>query len=431
MPEILDQFGVVAAKYDMTRDKTTETYLEALARFKYELGISELDYLQAVNGDDTVHTIAVKHPGLVATPNKPLLSTISWNTETLLGFYSVAPTTATSSVSGLLKSRLYTTSVRPRIALSFGYNIDSGTHESKVYTNTKGTIITGIQAGWRSSTSSRYLEYAIKITATTIEMVMSCPTTAYIFPMQLAVFDPASLNSNPVTVLKLADLFDTPGTEKIKLVFDVKYKPTRTIDIPPIDLSKLTEVAGSLIRWNEQLPEGTSVVLKAATSNSVPTAEEYAEVTSGGSVVSVDTPTTHKLFVKVELATTVPTITPEVNNLDIQVWSNVADNKIALVLPKSSRIRNARGNVTVEYDASKGNVSGQGAAIDSFIEEFLPTGLVRQDNPMSVDNVAATADVIATLFKIDYKQGQDTPTSKVTATADVTMKFTKSDIIDA
>ncbi len=42
------------------------------------------------------------------------------------------------------------------------------------------------------------------------------------------------------------------------------------------------------------------------------------------------------------------------------------------------RFNNVRGNLTIEYDASKGSLAGSGGLVESFIKSFMPLDLVRK-----------------------------------------------------
>ena len=77
----------------------------------------------------------------------------------------------------------------------------------------------------------------------------------------------------------------------------------------------------------------------------------------------------------------------------------------ALLLNMSlfNNFNNVEGNLTVEYDATKGNLSGTGGVVESFIEVFTPTELIQTPNPNVEEYIAvAPIEVVADLLDIEY-----------------------------
>lgn len=65
-------------------------------------------------------------------------------------------------------------------------------------------------------------------------------------------------------------------------------------------------------------------------------------------------------------------------------------------------IRNAVGNVTIEYDPVKGHLRGRGGAVQRFTRSFTPTGLEPKDNPQVFEHLefglSFSDDLIAIVY---------------------------------
>jgi len=79
------------------------------------------------------------------------------------------------------------------------------------------------------------------------------------------------------------------------------------------------------------------------------------------------------------------------------------DKAILLTFPNMGGFNNVEGNLTVNYDATKGNLSGRGGAVESFENVFLPTDLIQTPNPNVEEYVSvAPVEVVADLLDIEY-----------------------------
>jgi hypothetical protein len=63
--------------------------------------------------------------------------------------------------------------------------------------------------------------------------------------------------------------------------------------------------------------------------------------------------------------------------------------------------RNSQGPVTLSYDQALGNLSGQGGAIASFTESFIPEGLLEQGNPRIREYIEASVSGSIELIEIE------------------------------
>lgn len=430
MIELINQAGAVA-RVMHSRIKTKETFDQAITRFKAELGLSELDYTQSINGDDSVHVIPIKNTGFKLEGSKKTVGSIMWSTEALLGFYDVLPTsTSSATVSGFTKTRTFATASRPLFALSFNRSIDSGTFSSKVYTNTNGTLIHGYQSSYGNSTASRYMNFVIKITSDGIDIVLENPNTSS-YTLELGTFNTSLQSSGLVNMYPMYTLFDTPGNELISIKVNPTYKLYDVVDVDTMSLNRLSDVHSSSISWEEDIPTGTTVDVQVAVTLGQPTEVDYVSVKSGTSFVPASATPQHSVYARVIMTTVDNTVSPVVSNINIQIWGEIADRRIAIILSPLTKIRNAIGPVTVNYDASLGKLSGYGAAIDSFEETFVPQDLVKLDNPHHVPKVGVTTDVDLNFFKVAYSNNKSHTELVGASLGIVTVKLTKSGIVDA
>lgn len=95
---------------------------------------------------------------------------------------------------------------------------------------------------------------------------------------------------------------------------------------------------------------------------------------------------------------------------------------ILLTMHPLSRFNNVEGNLTINYDATKGNLSGRGGAVESFAETFLPIDLVPVPNPGITETITvAPTEVVADFIEVEYQNryAEETITvapSEITAT---------------
>lgn len=75
---------------------------------------------------------------------------------------------------------------------------------------------------------------------------------------------------------------------------------------------------------------------------------------------------------------------------------------ILLTFEDLYRFNNVEGNLTINYDATKGNLMGAGGAVESFSETFLPTDLVPVPNPHAGEIFISIAAIDAAFTRIYY-----------------------------
>lgn len=95
----------------------------------------------------------------------------------------------------------------------------------------------------------------------------------------------------------------------------------------------------------------------------------------------------------------------------------------------TSRFVNAEENILVEYDQTLGNLRGVGGFVESFIESFIPLGLVQIPNPHAPENLKVTPICILELTKVKYNHIDDT-SENINATISVEILLTYVGIVN-
>lgn len=168
------------------------------------------------------------------------------------------------------------------------------------------------------------------------------------------------------------------------------------------------------IRWLEDKPTGTNITIEYTTGT---IQGEWIEV-SNGEVITSDT----NLWFRVTLETTDTSVTPTLQDLWIEE-SDAPQDKIRIVMDDYSRFPTVEGDLTVEYDASLGNLAGSGGAVESFIETFTPTGLIPEPNPGIEESVTvAPAELTVDFIPIAYINAYDEDEGNTITVAPATLE---------
>lgn len=78
------------------------------------------------------------------------------------------------------------------------------------------------------------------------------------------------------------------------------------------------------------------------------------------------------------------------------------DKAVLIEFNTFGRFPTVEGNLTVEYDATVGNLAGSGGAVESFIETFTPIGLVAEPNPGIEETILAYPyEIVLDLKEVD------------------------------
>lgn len=75
---------------------------------------------------------------------------------------------------------------------------------------------------------------------------------------------------------------------------------------------------------------------------------------------------------------------------------------LLLTIDNFSRFPTVEGDLTITYDASKGNLAGAGGAVESFTQVFTPTDLIPEPNPHVVENITAQPYIDLIFTEVTY-----------------------------
>lgn len=167
-------------------------------------------------------------------------------------------------------------------------------------------------------------------------------------------------------------------------------------------LQTIETLAGSKITWTEDLPEGTSLSVYSKLSSGA-----YGLCTNGGSLSGVKPGSDYSsetLFIKVEMSTEDPLLTPTLSDLFVQLLAQGDDHILILSFApgNTSSIQNAVGEVGVAYDGS-GSLKGQGGPVLAFEQTFTPVDLDPKNNPHDMEHVEISdLQAIGVLTRVYY-----------------------------
>lgn len=122
-------------------------------------------------------------------------------------------------------------------------------------------------------------------------------------------------------------------------------------------------------------------------------------------------------------------IPKEYKAISVEKHPDYSDDKHLLVtLHPQGRFNNVEGDLTVDYDASKGNLQGRGGAVEGFSYDFTPVGLETKPNPHAAETITITPYADIAFTRVYYRQRYGS--EKITATANATVVFTYVGIIN-
>ena len=188
------------------------------------------------------------------------------------------------------------------------------------------------------------------------------------------------------------------------------------------------EIMGSIsisgqyrVRWLEDKPTDTDIIIEYTTGQAQGT---WIEI-SNGDVITSDT----NLWFRVTLETTNTSITPILQDLWIEE-PDAPQDKIRIVMDEFSRFPTVHGDLTVEYDATIGNLVGQGGGVESFIQTFTPTDLIPEPNPNPQETIEiAPVELTVDLLPVEYVGAYNEETITV-APVELTVELIHTSIIN-
>lgn len=186
----------------------------------------------------------------------------------------------------------------------------------------------------------------------------------------------------------------------------VNHVSSGSIEFSTSILQTIDVLAGSKITWTENLPEGTSISVYSRLSSG-----SYGLCTNGGSLSGVKpgSDSAETLFLKVEMSTTDPLLTPTLSDLFVQLLAQGDDHVLILSFDSGNvnSIQNAVGDIEVAYDGS-GTLKGQGGPVLAFEKRFAPKGLDPKNNPNDAEHISISSIVsIGTLKQVYYTNGSE------------------------
>lgn len=106
------------------------------------------------------------------------------------------------------------------------------------------------------------------------------------------------------------------------------------------------------------------------------------------------------------------------------------EKAIRIEFNQFGRFPTVHGDLTVEYDATIGNLVGQGGAVESFIETFTPEDLVPEPNPNQQETIeVAPVELTVDLLPVEYVGAYNEETITV-APVELTVELIHTSIIN-
>ena len=105
------------------------------------------------------------------------------------------------------------------------------------------------------------------------------------------------------------------------------------------------------------------------------------------------------------------------------------ENSILLTMKALKDFNKVEGLLTINYDATKGNLSGQGGAIDSFVTSFSPVDLVQVPNPGIVETITGAPTIAINYLEVTCHKGYAAETITA-APAEITVAFLSTEEIN-
>lgn len=190
------------------------------------------------------------------------------------------------------------------------------------------------------------------------------------------------------------------------------------------DVQAVTDYASSVIAWTSSMPENTTISVSAVCAASTPDDEDYQDCTNGLEIPGLtvgDDLSGQTLYIKIDLTTTDDTVTPSLSALGIVVKDATDETAIVLTMQTLKRFRNVEGDLTVTYDATVGNLAGEGGPVLSFSKTFSPVDLIQKPNPHDPENIDMSVSAVGTLTRIYYTNAKEEEAIEITISATGTL----------
>lgn len=176
------------------------------------------------------------------------------------------------------------------------------------------------------------------------------------------------------------------------------------------DVGSVSEVLSSLVTWEQEAPEGSTVRVLAKLNDG-----EYTECENGKPFPFISEGsdlTNGVLYVKIEMERTATTEKPSITDLYLEVLDVRDPYSALLTLPigNQNSIQNAVGDVTVHYDGH-GFIRGEGGGVQPFDFAFTPTALTYKgdqwdEEHIEISDITAEGNLIAVQYT-DVQSGDE------------------------
>lgn len=179
------------------------------------------------------------------------------------------------------------------------------------------------------------------------------------------------------------------------------YVSTGHVEFSTEMLKSVGSVYNSKITWMEDAPDGTSVSVYSKTSSGT-----YKKCYNGDAIAGLVRNTDYSeetLYIKVEMTTDDPAVTPSLSDLSIMVLAPNDDHILVLSFAPgiTNNLQNSVGKVKCAY--SGGTLRGVGGPVPDFELEFTPDGLTPKNNPNDSEHInISSVDVQASLIEVVY-----------------------------
>lgn len=401
-----DDLLILRADLEINKKHTNISALDVYEIYCQELGIDPEISKGSFNSDDASWFFDT----IISLDAEFLFSHgFNYSSEAGLGLYNIYPSnTARRDIASAIPnvSRMYTTNSLPMLFFTFRPTTqDLRSENTRWNENEKGFCIYAQHRRYNATTDQ--FRVAIQVTDREIKFYFE-QSNGTGHRLYLNVFEGNdTTNTTLYNQYHLTNIFSDSQRTEVTINLGREYHPKGEF-IYSKDVSNVKEVTSSYMNWEQDIPEGTSAVVSTAlvSSGDFPTEQNWiAQPIEQGNILSildaVDL-TGKKLFIKVQLETSILSETPSISNIEFELRTPTDLEYIHLEILDLERFNNVEGELTVKYDASKGNLSGAGGRVSNFEVSFVPTGLEQVPNPYNIETILIQPVINLSFTKVDY-----------------------------
>lgn len=375
------------------------------------------------NADDSAYHFAAV--GVEPKYKIPMLPNVSYSSETQFGFMALPLTSASTNISSSA-SRSYMSSPTPPVVFSTGYRQDGRSELSAIWTK-PGVAIIRVRHRHHSNTTG---QQDIILVMNNDQFKWYCRRTggSGSWAMTADTYSHLTNLTSPVNKYVMGTLYEGGNTTEVTLKLQTEVHPEGSWSSPPIETGSLTHLVSSSVTWDVTLPTGTSVVVNIKMPDNT-----WKPIANGGPIpylVAEQEVINAKVELQVMLTTTNIDVAPEVSNMQIKMVGFRESHFVELSMDAFNLFRNVEGPLTVTYEQNLGVIQGDGGYVESFSNQFTPTGLVPNPTPGVYDTVSISAIPSITLTDVYYSEASSKQISKVTLSLTANLVLTTVGVID-